>query len=214
MCQQSFDLRTWGGKRKGAGRKPPPGREGIRHDASERFRPSQPVHVSVRVAEHVWNLRSERSYRIIDAAIRGVRARDDFRVVHFSVLGNHLHLIGEADGPRALGNGMRALAIRLAVRLNRMMGRAGQVFAARYHAHVLGTPAEVRNAIAYVLGNFASHARRRGERLSARYVDRFSSASGRGPMTVQLRLFDEPATSEAETWLLRTGGTCHHGKWV
>ncbi|HET7823730.1 MAG TPA: hypothetical protein VFK90_00285 [Anaeromyxobacter sp.] len=160
----------------------------------------------MRVAEHVWNLRSERSYRIIEAAIRGVRARADFRVVHFSVLGNHLHMIFEADGPRALSNGARALAIRLAVRLNRMMGRTGEVFASRYHAHVLRTPAEVRNAIAYVLGNFASHARRSGERLSARYVDRFSSASGKGPLTPQLRLFDEPATSEAETWLLKTGG--------
>ncbi len=99
---------------------------------------------------------------------------------------------------------MRALGIRLAMRLNRMMRRTGPVFAARYPAHVLRTPAEVRNAIAYVLGNFASHARRRGERLSPRYVDRFSSASGKGPMTPQLRLFEERATSEAETWVLRT----------
>jgi REP element-mobilizing transposase RayT len=206
MRQQSFDLRTWGGKRKGAGRKPPLDREGIRHEARERFRPSQPVHVTLRVADHVWNLRSERSYRIIDGAVRGVRARDDFRVVHFSALGNHLHLIVEADGPGALSNGMRALGIRIALRLNAMMGRTGPVFSSRYHAHVLKTPAEARNAIRYVLGNFAHHARTRGERLSPRYVDRFSSASGRGAVTAQLRLFDEPAATEAETWLLRTAG--------
>jgi REP element-mobilizing transposase RayT len=205
MRQQSFILRTWGGKRKNAGRKPAAGREGIRHDRRYPISPSHPVHVTVRMAEHVWNLRSERSFRIFDAALRGVRARRDFRVVHFSVLGNHLHLIVEADSTRALANGMRALSTRLTLRLNAMMGRAmGSVFVGRYHTHVLKTPAEVRNAVRYVLGNFASHAARRGERVPARYVDRFSSASGRGASRSQLSLFETPATSEARTWLLRT----------
>jgi hypothetical protein len=125
-------------------------------------------------------------------------------VVHFSVLGNHIHLLAEADGTSALANGMRSLSIRLAQQLNMMMGRRGPVFSGRYHAHVLKTPSEVRNAVRYVLGNFASHARRRGERLSADYVDRFSSASGRGGRVAQLPLFEEAATSEPRTWLLRT----------
>ena len=207
MRQQSFELRTWGGRRKGAGRKPAvPGREPIRHDGREPVRASYPVHVTLRMADHVWNLRSERSFRIVDAALRAVRARRDFRVVHFSVQGNHVHLIVEAGGTPAMVNGMRALSIRLARRLNAMMGRNGPVFSARYHAHVLKTPAEVRNAVRYVIGNFASHAARRGERVPARYVDRFSSASGRGARPAQLRLFDEAATSEPETWLLKRAG--------
>jgi uncharacterized protein DUF5677 len=60
MRQRAFELETWGGKRKDAGRKPAAGREGIRHDARHAIRPSQPVHVTMRMAEHVWNLRSER----------------------------------------------------------------------------------------------------------------------------------------------------------
>lgn len=203
MRQQSFELKTWGGKRKGAGRKPAAGREGIRHDARDPVRPSQPVHVTMRMAEHVWNLRSQRSFRIIDAAFHVVRARRDFRVVHFSVQGNHVHLIVEADGTPALANGMRALSIRLAMHLNAMMGRRGPVFSGRYHSHVLKTPAEVRNAVRYVLGNFASHAARRGERLSQRYVDRFSSASSRGARAPQLSLFEAAATSDARSWLLK-----------
>ena len=180
--QRSLDLRTWGGRRKGAGRKPAAGREAIHHDARERFRPCHPLHVSVRFAAHVWNLRSERSFRIVDAALRGMRARAGFRIVHFSVQGNHLHLVVEAEGERGLANGMRALSIRLARRLNGMMSRRGPVLAARYHAHVLRTPAEVRNAVRYVLGNFASHAARRGERVSPRFVDRSPrrAASARG----------------------------------
>lgn len=207
-AQGSLDLtvRTWGGKRRGAGRKPAPGREGIQHDVRGPVRPSQPVHVTLRLAGHVWNLRSQRSFRVFDDALRGVRARAGFRVVHFSVQGNHVHLIVEAGGTYALADGMRALSIRLARRLNAMMGRSGPVFSARYHAHVLRTPAEVRNAVAYVLNNFASHAARRGERIPRAWVDRFSSAGGRGPLRAQLPLFEEAATSEPETWLLRRAG--------
>jgi REP element-mobilizing transposase RayT len=138
--QQSFELPAWGGKRRGAGRKPATGASRIPHVAREEVRPYQPVHVTLRMAEPVWNLRSQRSYRIVDAALRAARRRPDFRVVHFSVQGNHVHLIVEAGGTRAFATGVRALSIRLARRLNAMMGRSGPVFADRsgsYPSHCL-----------------------------------------------------------------------------
>jgi REP element-mobilizing transposase RayT len=205
--QQSLELRTWGGKRRGAGRKSSRARPAAPHVAREEIRPYQPVHVSLRVADWVWNLRSERSYRIIDAALRAVRRRPDFHVVHFSILGNHLHMIVEADGTRAFALGVRALTIRLARGLNAMMGRSGPVFPDRYHAHVLRTPAEVANAIRYVEGNFESHAVRRGERASTKgWVDPFSSAAVKAPRVPQLSLFVEPVAKPARTWLLRQVG--------
>ncbi len=85
MRQQSFELKTWGGKRDHAGRESARERPGVPHVEREPFRASQPVHVSLRVSDQVWNLRSERSFRTIDAAFRGIRCRLDFRVVHFSV---------------------------------------------------------------------------------------------------------------------------------
>ncbi len=201
--QQSLELKTWGGRRRGAGRRSARLRGAVPHTPREEIRPYQPVHVTLRVAEPVWNLRSERSYRVIDAALRAARRRADFRVVHFSIQGNHVHLIVEADGTRSFALGMRALSIRLARRLNVMMGRRGAVFADRYHAHVLRTPAEVRNAVRYVLGNFESHAARRGERTSGRWVDPFSSAARKPPREAQGALFLEPVTAAPETWLLR-----------
>lgn len=203
MRQQSFDLRTWGGRRAGAGRKPALDHARRAHVRRETVRAYQPVHVTLRLADHVWNLRSQRVFRIMDAALRGIRWRPDFRVVHFSIQGNHLHLIVEAGGAGALANGMRALGIRLARRLNAMMGRSGRVFADRYHAHVLRTPAEVKNAVRYALGNFASHAQRRGEHVSRGWVDPFSSEAGRVPRDVQCVLFEEAATRGAATWLGR-----------
>jgi hypothetical protein len=121
-------------------------------------------------------------------------------VVHFSLLGNHVHLITEADDTTALALGMRALSVRIAMGLNVLMNRRGPVFSDRYHAHVLRTPSEVRHALAYVLGNFASHARRRGERVSPAFVDPYSSAAERGPDG------QPPPVSAPESWLLRSGG--------
>jgi REP element-mobilizing transposase RayT len=201
--QRSFQLHTWGGRRRGAGRRAAQGRAAIPHAARETVRPYFPVHVTLRMAEHVWNLRSERSYAVIHRALEAARRNPDARVVHYSIQGNHMHLIVEARSTRALANAMRALAIRLARGLNRMMGRSGPAFADRYHAHVLRTPAEVRNALRYVVGNFASHAARRGEPKRSGWVDPFSSAAVKTPRAAQGVLFGESVTRGAGTWLLR-----------
>jgi len=204
--QRELELKAWGGRRKGAGRPPAGERAAAPHDARAPLRPWQPVHVTLRMAPHVWNLRSARSFTVVDAALRGVRGRGDFRVVHWSVQGNHVHAIVEADGARALACGMRALGIRLARGLNRMMGRSGPVFEDRFHAHVLQTPAEVRNALRYVLGNLARHSGQWGERMGGPWVDPFSSAAPRTVRAAQLPLFSAPAAAAPRTWLLRNRG--------
>ena len=63
------------------------------------------------------------------------------------------HFVVEAAGAVALARGMQGLTIRLARRLNVLLGRRGKLFAQRYHARPLRTPTEVRNAIRYVLLN-------------------------------------------------------------
>nr|WP_232288328.1 transposase [Anaeromyxobacter sp. K] len=160
---------------------------------------------------HVWNLRSQRAFRVVEAALEaatGTATATGFRVVHFSLQGNHLHLLVEADGQRALSSGMQGLCIRLAKGLNRMMGRRGKVFADRYHARVLGTPSEVRNALAYVLLNHRSHLARLGKPAGRGGVDRFSSGRwfdgwrGGGPAVPEGA---RRVTAAARTWLLRTG---------
>ena len=145
-----------------------------------------PVHATVRVREHVWNLRSKRCFIRICAAI--AKANLGLRVIHFAVLGNHLHLIVEAEDEKHLARAMQGLLISMAKRLNALMNRHGSVFADRYHAHALATPTEVRNAIAYVLENFARHFPD-----GAGGADRFSSAAPDAPR------------HEPKTWLLRVG---------
>ena len=199
--QLAFDLppvNGWGGERPGAGRKLTGSRRGVSHRRKLRFRSWTPVHVTLRVREHVWNLRSLRAWRVIADALEGIRLREGFRVIHLSVQGNHLHLIQEASNDAALALGMRGLGVRLARGLNALMDRHGPVFAERYHAHLLRSPAEVRNALRYVLDNFASHAERRGEPVQGADADRFSTPSALAP---DGRPF---AVAAPETWLLNT----------
>ncbi len=179
--QTELTFRTHGGARRGAGRKPKNGvKAGVPHARRAELASRHPLHITLRPRAGVWNLRSRRAFQVIGRALLGLaRSRPDFRVVHFSVQGNHLHLIAEAEGKPALTEGARSLAVRLAMGLNRLMGRRGKVFDDRYHVHVLSTPSEVKRALSYVLGNFASHARRRGERLPAGFVDPFSSSAFR-----------------------------------
>ncbi len=146
---------------------------------------------------HVWNLRSRRCFRVLSQAFAGGCDRRGFRLVHFSVQGNHLHLVVEAPGAVRLSRGLQGLAVRIARRLNRLMGRVGRVFADRFHEHILRTPAEVARAVAYVLGNFIVHALRRGERVRAVEADEYSSAVP--PKT------GPPLVVAAATWLLRVG---------
>ncbi len=165
----------WGGKRKGAGRKP----NGERAMASRLKRPRlsrhHPVHVTTRMLPHVWNLRSKRGFRVLRRAMSNGSDRFGFRLCDFTIEGNHLHFIVEADSERALSRGMQGLAIRIAKALNRLMQRHGPVFADRYHAHILKTPTEVRHAVRYVRANHDQHRHRRGE-VTLGLPDEFSSA--------------------------------------
>ena len=198
--QASFSFPMWGGARAGAGRKKT-SEESVPHARRPEIAARYPVHVTLRVARGLPSLRTGRTFRELVRAFRGGRERFGFRLVHFAVLSNHVHLVVEADVARSLSRGMQGLAVRLARAFNRAVGRAGAVFVERYHARVLRTPREVRNALAYVLGN----ARRHGVWL--RRGARDPCSSGRwfeGWVGVKRFLGLETApVARARTWLLR-----------
>ena len=187
--QLSLTLPRRGGKRRGAGRKPKGARALVSHAARARFNKPTPVHVTLRVREHVWNLRSGRSFRRIRGCFEKSCGRFGARLVEFSVQGNHLHLIVESDSNEALSRALQGLCIRLAKALNALMKRAGAVFADHYHSRLLRTPTELVNAIRYVLGNAAHH-------FGGEARDPFSSAGLAEP---------EGVLAKPRGWLLRTG---------
>jgi REP element-mobilizing transposase RayT len=181
MKQVELSLRRWGGNRKGAGRKPNGAKAGVSHLSRERLR-RVPIHVNWRMRSHVWNLRAKRCFRPIRDAFFAASDRFGMRLLHFSVQGNHIHLIVEAESEKSLSKGMQGLGIRIAKKLNNVMRRRGHVLADRYFAHVLRSPSQVRNAITYVL---------RQKHLDLAEIDECSSQMPNAPVVA------------ARTWLAR-----------
>jgi hypothetical protein len=150
---------------------------------------------------------------VISATNRTAPAQ--FRVVHFSIQGDHAHIIVEARDRSCLIEGVRGLSIRLARRVNRLLGRRGRFFADRWHGRALETPRAVRNALVYVLANFRKHGHDRGAVLdacsSAPYFPDFVEFSGCAPIDRLPRLLPkslappEPPTVIARSWLLSMG---------
>jgi len=71
--------------------------------------------------------------------------------VHLGIQRSYLHLIVEAKHRVALARGMQGFSSSVARLINSATGHVGQVFADRYHTHVLKTPDEVSAALAQVL---------------------------------------------------------------
>ena len=141
--------------------------------------------------------------------------RGAFRVAHYSLQGDHAHLIVEAHGKQALANGMKSIGARLARAVNRVAGRSGAVLDGRYHHRSLRSPREVRRALAYVLLNARRHlAKRRHAPRAATSLDPASSArwfdgwrrkaAAPSPVTRERREVARP-----RTWLLRLGWRRH-----
>jgi hypothetical protein len=117
--------RTWGGARKGAGRKPR-GRPSMPHATRPKIDPRCPVQVTIRATPGLPSLRSPRVFGALRRAIAQASV-DRFRVIHFSIQQDHGHFIVEGDEARRARGGVHGLAIRFALAVNRALGRRGKV---------------------------------------------------------------------------------------
>jgi REP element-mobilizing transposase RayT len=120
------------------------------HRARAQLAARFPCHVTLKVEKGVPSLRSGRLVRELERSFAAACERGRFRLVHYSIQNDHLHAIVEATSARDLAGGMKSIGARLARAVNRIFGLRGPVLADRYHLHVLRTPREVRNALAYV----------------------------------------------------------------
>jgi REP-associated tyrosine transposase len=209
QAQRELELaarRTWGGRRAGAGRKPGPHRP-VPHRPRAGLTQRYPMHVTLKLRTGIPSLRSVTLVREIERSFRAGCDRGDFRLVHYSLLSNHAHLIVEAADASALARGMKAIGSRLARAVNRVLGRRGPVLLERFHLRVLRTPLEVRRVLAYVLLNARGHAARAARALgidpasSGRWFDGWCrclrAATGCAPIAAP------------RTWLLQVGWRRH-----
>ena len=192
MHQLTFPCKGRGGWRPNAGRKRG---DRVTHHGRESFERPVVVHLVWRTRDDVRSLRGRKLFRQIRESFRRCCEKPGFRLVHFVVLGNHVHLIAEADDLEALSRGMQGLGVSMAKRINFTSERSGAVFQERFYGRYLPTPTEVRNAVLYVLRNEEGHARRSGLPLPAD-PHAFTSLAEPPP--------GRPLTVPPQTWLLRT----------
>ena len=156
----------------------------------------------MRRAKGLPSLRSERIHNELREAVRKTR-RGDFRIVHYSIQSDHVHMIVEAENARALACGMKSFTIRAARRLNSAacLRRRGAIWGDRYHRRDLVAPRDVRNVLVYVLANHLKH-----HEWDAGLVDPCSSAAWfDGWMQVVEPPPSPPPTEPPRTWLLERG---------
>jgi REP element-mobilizing transposase RayT len=145
---------------------------GMPHAKRPALKAREPIHITIRVDDVIGRLRTRDAYMAIREAAIAVFRREDFRIVHLSIEGTHVHLLVEVDDREALSNGMRAFQGSAAKHLNAAFSKAGswwerkraarlgqalpkrrkgRVFSDRYHETVITNPRQARHALAYVL---------------------------------------------------------------
>lgn len=148
----------WGGARRGAGRPKGTNPDIIHHVKRPDIDGKNPLLVTMRARAGV--LSKQRARDAVGKALQIDRdeGRDasrvdseDFRVVHFRVSDDRIHVIVEAKGGGALARGMQGLGIRLAKRINAGIKGEGRIWSQRYEAKELETPEDARAALELVL---------------------------------------------------------------
>lgn len=191
------------------------------HGSRAKFR-RLPAHVTLRMREDVRSLRDPRVVHEIERTFARGCDRSGFRLVHYSLQGNHAHLIVEADDRDALGRGMKAIGSRLARAVNRITEHTGRVLAERYHHHLLSSPREVRNALRYVLLNAQRHTAKAAKAAnavkriakldpasSARWFDGWRRGLSLTRATTDVGSLEPRPVARARLWLLRIGWRRH-----
>ncbi len=178
----------------------------------------------MRIVADVGSLRKRHLYKALREATTTALLRGTFRIVHFSIQATHVHAIVEADDRMALARGMQGFQISAARHINAEISkrtgvkRRGKVFADRYHARVLKTPREVRNAVAYVLNNWRHHNEDRAKFARGWKIDPYSSGSQFGGwkeleesafLFPRRETYDPLCVCLPKTWLLKTGWRRH-----
>ena len=112
--------------------------------------------VTIKLVEGLPRLREWNEGRVVVHCIREAQ-RPDFRIIHYSIQSDHVHLIIEADDRDALARGMKGCNGQIARTLNGLWRRTGKVLRERFHDRVLKTLREVHHALKYVLNNHLKH---------------------------------------------------------
>ena len=129
VTQQLIEFRDKDGRRHRPGR-PRSKDSGVPHTKRDEFSPQNPLHITLKICEGLPSMRKRRAFKAVMRSFaggkHGVRGTGGFRLTQFAVLGNHVHLMVEAESRDHLARAMGGLPavgaprLRVAVDDNRL----------------------------------------------------------------------------------------------
>jgi REP element-mobilizing transposase RayT len=179
----------------------------VPHSRRAPLAPRFPLHVTLRLHRGLPSLRRRPEYAALRAAFAKRCEREAFRLVHYSVQNDHVHMLVEGSDRPSVSVALQGLLISIAKKLNALWQRKGAVFEDRYHDRLLRTPREVRNALVYVLNNARKHG------SGQETIDRFASGpwldGWRGEIVIRGIEGVERPVGTSRTWLMCVGWRRH-----
>ena len=113
------------------------------------------MHLSCRVVPGVPTLRRPAVLDVVRRLVRALPQRG-VRVVSYTVMGNHVHLVVTAASREAMGDAMRYFFGLAARRINAVLGRSGRLWSERYACRCLRNARQAWHALNYALRNAAA----------------------------------------------------------
>ena len=98
LRQREFAFTNWGGKRKGAGRKPKGAKAMASHAKREELKARHPVFVTMRLRAGLRSLRANDAHALLEAAFVAA-SRESFRIVEHSIQASRVGPGGCPPGP-------------------------------------------------------------------------------------------------------------------
>jgi REP element-mobilizing transposase RayT len=89
-----------------------------RNKKRDEFEERLPVHVTLRLAKGLPTLRRGHTHYVLRQVLIAGAQHDGFRLVHYGAMGNHIHIVCEADHHERLARGMQGVCVRIARTLN------------------------------------------------------------------------------------------------
>lgn len=152
--QLAFKIKTWGGRRKGAGR--PNLSKAVSHMKRETVTSKTPVMITLKLKPELKSLRCGSMHKQLKKSLAGAK-KVGLGVSHYTLENNHLHIFAEANDNEVLARGMMSFGSSFGKGIRKFNGGSGSVFLGRYYVSVLKNPTQTKNALAYVLLNRTKH---------------------------------------------------------
>lgn len=156
MKQQILKTKnTHGGVRKGAGRPLKANRKGLPHLARPLIEKTSAVHVSWQLKETLitLNISTKDFFELFRLAVMTAKKKG-LKIIHYSIMENHLHLIVEAQSSEELSRSLQSFALSLSKLVkNRFNGSLANLWNDRYFMQLLLSQREIKTALQVVLKN-------------------------------------------------------------